>query len=74
LKPLNEKYLEEYTDQYRKMNNAEFNIIRKSMVYIKAYMWLIHIKLRREEWVGHICLTEGSISPRKILEGNTQGS
>jgi len=29
LKPLNEKHLEEYMDQYRKMNNAESTIIKK---------------------------------------------
>jgi hypothetical protein len=74
LKSLNEKHLEEYMDQYRKMNNAESTIIRKSIVYIKACMWLIHIKLRIQEWVGHICQTNGSVSPRKILEGNTQHS
>jgi hypothetical protein len=61
-------------DQYRKMNNAESTIIRKSTVYLKACMWLIHIKLRRQEWVGHICQMDGSITPRKILEGNRQGS
>jgi len=42
-------------DQYRKMNNAESTIIRKPMVYIKACMQLINIKLGRQEWVGHIC-------------------
>jgi len=55
LKPLNKKHLEEYMDQYRKMNNAESTIIRKPMVYIKACMQLINIKLGRQEWVGHIC-------------------
>jgi len=55
------------------MNNAESTIIRKSMVYIKAHMWLIHNKLRRQEWVEHVCQMDGSITPRKILEGNTQG-
>jgi hypothetical protein len=73
LKHLNEKHLEEYKDKYKKINNAESTIIRKSMVYIKVCMWLIHIKLR-QEWVGYIFRKDGSISPRKTLEGNTQGS
>jgi hypothetical protein len=71
---LNEKFLEEYMDQYRKMHNKESAIIIKSMVYIRTCMWLTHIKLRRQDWAGHICWMDGSRTPRKILEGNIYGS
>jgi hypothetical protein len=35
---------------------------------------LMHIKLRRLEWAGHICRMDISRAPRERLEGDFNGS